>query len=229
MSAVDESLTHHNDIEPDQERHHHHQHHHRRFRRPPVVAGGGSEVSLSDDDSDDQSWHSRFGSGAGGRSQFSSDIEGLTDLQRSSSDWEVDLESGTLEMKVHFGKVERRDCRICHLGLESESSDCGAPIELGCSCKGDLGSAHKHCADTWFKIKGDTTCEICGVIALNIAGERTNEANATTVTAPSITMTAGAPVILVETIWHGRRIMNFLLACMVLAFVTSWLFHFKIL
>lgn len=70
------------------------------------------------------------------------------------------------------------------------------------------------------------TCEICGVTALNIAGERTNEANAATVTAPS---TAGAPVILVETIWHGRRIMNFLLACMVLAFVTSWLFHFKIL
>uniref|UniRef100_A0A803PUV8 RING-CH-type domain-containing protein n=1 Tax=Cannabis sativa TaxID=3483 RepID=A0A803PUV8_CANSA len=238
MSAVDGSLTHHDDTEANQECHqhqhqHHHHHRHRRFRRPSVVARGGgrgSEVPLSDEDSDDQSWHSRFGSGAGGRSQFSSDIEGLTDLQiSSSSESEVDLESGALEMKVHFGKAERRDCRICHLGLESESSDCGAPIELGCSCKGDLGSAHKQCADTWFKIKGDTTCEICGVIAVNIAGERINETNTTTVTDPLTMTTAGAPVILVETIWHGRRIMNFLLACMVLAFVTSWLFHFKIL
>ncbi|PON80917.1 Zinc finger, RING-CH-type [Trema orientale] len=221
MSAVDE--THQSNTEPDQERHHP-----RRFRRPSVV-GRASDVSRSDDDDssdDNQSWHSRFGSKAGGGSQFSSDIEGLADLQRSFSESEVDLESGVLEMKVHSGKVDGRDCRICHLGLESESSDCGAPIELGCSCKGDLGSAHKHCAETWFKIKGDTTCEICGVTALNIAGERTTETNAAAVTAPS---TAGAPVILVETIWHGRRIMNFLLACMVLAFVTSWLFHFKIL
>ena len=153
MSTVDE--THHNDIKLDQEERHHHHHDGRRFRRPSVV-GGGSDVSLSEDDSDDQSWRSRFGSTAGARSQFSSDIEGLHDLQRSSSDSEVDLESGFLEMKVHFGKVERRDCRICHLGLESESSDCGVPIDLGCSCKGDLGCAHKHCAETWFKTRGDT-------------------------------------------------------------------------
>ncbi|TQE05842.1 hypothetical protein C1H46_008525 [Malus baccata] len=29
------------------------------------------------------------------------------------------------------------------------------PIDLGCSCKGDLDAAHKQCAETWFKIKGD--------------------------------------------------------------------------
>lgn len=149
MSVVEE--THHNDTQPDQE------HHKRRRFRGTSVVGGASDVSLSDDDSDDQSWHSRFGSTAGCGSQFSSDIEGLPEqLQRRFSDSEVDLESGVLEMKMHFGKVEIRDCRICHLGLESESSECGAPIELGCSCKGDLGCAHKNCAETWFKIKGDT-------------------------------------------------------------------------
>lgn len=70
----------------------------------------------------------------------------------------VDLESGVLELKkkVHSSKVERI-CRICHLGFEGCGLDSsGLPIDLGCSCKGDLGAAHKHCAETWFKIKGDT-------------------------------------------------------------------------
>lgn len=71
-------------------------------------------------------------------------------------------------------------------------------------------------------------CEICGVTAFNIVSEQTTEANGTTATALSV---PAAPMILVETrtIWHGRRIMNFLLACMILAFVVSWLFHFKVL
>ncbi|EXB30490.1 hypothetical protein L484_006040 [Morus notabilis] len=167
---------------------------------------GGAEEEEEEDSDEQYSWPQR-------ESSESEECLSLSD---------VDLECGELEMKVHsdFKEIER-DCRICHLGLE-----CGVPIELGCSCKGDLGSSHKHCAETWFKIKGDTTCEICGVVALNIVGERTNVANAATVTAPSA---LAAPVILVETIWHGRRIMNFLLACMILAFITSWLFHFKIL
>ncbi|OVA15550.1 zinc finger protein [Macleaya cordata] len=67
-------------------------------------------------------------------------------------------------------KVEK-NCRICQLSLEDlenvvndddESSLSGAGvgevpiiIELGCSCKDDLASAHKHCAEAWFKIKGN--------------------------------------------------------------------------
>ncbi|TQD95237.1 hypothetical protein C1H46_019159 [Malus baccata] len=73
---------------------------------------------------------------------------------------EVDLESGLLEVKkvVHLSKVERH-CRICHLGLEGGGGTdpaSGVPIDLGCSCKGDLGAAHKQCAETWFKIEEDT-------------------------------------------------------------------------
>lgn len=71
----------------------------------------------------------------------------------------VDLESGVLELKkqlVELSKVERI-CRICHLGFEGGGLDSsGVPIDLGCACKGDLGAAHKQCAETWFKIKGDT-------------------------------------------------------------------------
>ncbi|KAF5727355.1 hypothetical protein HS088_TW22G01048 [Tripterygium wilfordii] len=133
---------------------------------------------------------------------------------------EVDLET-----KVHSGKKMERDCRICHLGLESCD---GLAIELGCSCKGDLGAAHKKCAETWFKIKGNMICEICGATAVNVAGDQVNEAPTAISVAPPTPL---APVIVAEnrTFWHGRRIMNFLLACMVFAFIISWLFHFKVI
>lgn len=45
-------------------------------------------------------------------------------------------------------------CRICHL-----SSDRGPGtldlIDLGCGCRGELGASHRHCAETWFKLKGN--------------------------------------------------------------------------
>ncbi|MCI13975.1 hypothetical protein A2U01_0035100, partial [Trifolium medium] len=28
-------------------------------------------------------------------------------------------------------------------------------IMLGCACKDELGIAHRHCAEAWFKIKGN--------------------------------------------------------------------------
>ncbi|OMO76302.1 Zinc finger, RING-CH-type [Corchorus olitorius] len=73
-----------------------------------------------------------------------------------TSSLEVDLESGVneTETKLHLAKVER-DCRICHLSLDPTNQESGVPIELGCSCKDDLAAAHKHCAEAWFKIKGN--------------------------------------------------------------------------
>ena len=47
-----------------------------------------------------------------------------------------------------------RECRICHMDLESERHLYGIPIELGCSCKNDLAAAHKLCAETWFRSQG---------------------------------------------------------------------------
>lgn len=76
------------------------------------------------------------------------------------------------------------------------------------------------------------TCEICGSVALNVAGvnetelvEQWNEANDT-----AIAMAAAGPVHPAETrnFWQGHRFLNFLLACMVFAFVISWLFHFNV-
>ncbi|KAJ8626644.1 hypothetical protein MRB53_019951 [Persea americana] len=100
-------------------------------------------------------------------------------------------------------------CRICHL-----SSDHGPGttdlMELGCSCRGELGAVHRHCAETWFKLKGNRCCEICGETAKNITGvgdmrfmeewnERRSMGNS------SITSSRGR-------CWRGHRVCNFLMS-----------------
>ncbi|GJW14415.1 zinc finger, RING-CH-type containing protein [Tanacetum coccineum] len=51
----------------------------------------------------------------------------------------------------------RRDCRICQLSVDADDDEEEEDelMELGCCCKDDLALAHKHCADAWFKIKGN--------------------------------------------------------------------------
>ncbi|GFP84204.1 hypothetical protein PHJA_000564100 [Phtheirospermum japonicum] len=67
----------------------------------------------------------------------------------------VDLEIGPLDTKACLART-MGDCRICYLSLDiTNNQDSGIPIELGCSCKDDLATAHKQCAEAWFKIKGN--------------------------------------------------------------------------
>lgn len=74
-----------------------------------------------------------------------------------NSDCSVDIESGVGEVDILLGTMER-DCRICHLSLQVAGSEMesGINIQLGCSCKNDMAAAHQHCAETWFRIKGNT-------------------------------------------------------------------------
>lgn len=72
-------------------------------------------------------------------------------------------------------------------------------------------------------------CEICGSIAQNVVGmneaelmEQWNETN------EAAAATTHAPLIESRNFWQGHRFLNFLLACMVFAFVISWLFHFNV-
>ncbi|CAI0560822.1 unnamed protein product [Linum tenue] len=68
-------------------------------------------------------------------------------------------------------------CRICHLSSDGsvEVATAGPVtsmelIQLGCGCKGELGVSHSHCAEAWFRLKGNRVCEICGETAKNITG-----------------------------------------------------------
>ncbi|KAF8042233.1 hypothetical protein BT93_A0761 [Corymbia citriodora subsp. variegata] len=219
-----------------------------RRRRLDVVGSDDDDeeesVCFSDADDGSASCYSQFYSTAGGSYDeltFSCVLDVDCDAEvgsgrpSSASDCSVVAAGGGREVKVHLARVEReRDCRICHLGLESNSHEYGAPIQLGCSCKGDLGAAHKNCAEAWFKIKGNKTCEICNSIARNVTGvnevesaeQPTNEID--NPTAPSAVPVA--PTLPSETrnFWQGHRFLNLLLACMVFAFVISWLFHFNV-
>lgn len=148
----------------------------------------------------------------------------------------VDLELGVVETKavVDSGtRKKKRDCRICQLSMDfANHEESEVPIELGCSCKDDLAACHKHCAEAWFKIKGNKTCEICGSLASNVGSaneaelmEHWNEGSD-----PVAAAAASTPAHPLDTrrFWHGHRFLNFLLACMVFAFVISWLFHFNV-
>lgn len=192
----------------------------------------GTASSRSSDDLSTVSTGGDLGSSLSG-----TEIVGVSDKKRESSSVSecsvvVDLEDGPHQEKAHFS----RDCRICHLSLEESGkgngNGNGIPIELGCSCKADLAAAHKHCAEAWFKIKGNKTCEICGATAQNVVGaneadlmEQWNEANDA---APSTATATGGAMSETRNFWQGHRFLNFLLACMVFAFVISWLFHFNV-
>ncbi|KAK9057581.1 hypothetical protein SSX86_022417 [Deinandra increscens subsp. villosa] len=218
--------------------------------------GGGSSFGLSDSDAQSSA---RLDSSVAGEECGSSGIFSYNHSRmESSSEEEIDLESGELEMKVHFSgnnnnndndKVNdnnKKKCRICHLNFEiggggggpaedeyGDGGEGGGAIELGCNCKGDLGTAHKQCAETWFKIKGNMICEICGAAAQNVGGDQTHETNHTTTETELVDRSAATGPVMAPTepraYLQGRRIMNILLGCMVFAFIISWLFHFNVL
>uniref|UniRef100_A0A1D1Y1Y2 Putative E3 ubiquitin-protein ligase IE1 n=1 Tax=Anthurium amnicola TaxID=1678845 RepID=A0A1D1Y1Y2_9ARAE len=203
---------------------------------PEASASDGSVCSF---DGQNQSWHSPHHSHCEGSSfvelrlsdadASTHEVGGVRELCRnpcvSDCSGEIDLDNGVPEIKINMAKVEK-DCRICHLKLVNSAQECGIPIELGCSCKGDLAAAHKECAETWFKIKGNKTCEICGTVAKNVLGtgeaEFIEQWNETSSTVPA------APAAESRRFWLGHRFLNFLLASVVFAFVISWLFHFNI-
>ncbi|CAA3027480.1 uncharacterized protein LOC111408247 [Olea europaea subsp. europaea] len=225
----------------------------RRRRRPALACSSetttdGSSFRFSDTDSDDNRTRQSSAASAAAadgmpeKCSFSKRAKVVRrqkfNFPSNSDSEEIDLESGELELKMQNNLEEKRairNCRICQLSSE-ETANCdsgrgdeefnGILIELGCNCKGDLGAAHKNCAETWFKIKGDTICEICGATAQNIVSEQAINMNIATNAASS-----EMPVFVIETesFWHGHRLLNVLLACMVLAFFISWLFHFKVL
>lgn len=89
-----------------------------------------------------------------------SEIDEFFDSRRVSSvvdsDCSVVIENGIHELNILL-ETMKRGCRICHSSFQVDGSDLesGIAIELGCSCKNDLAAAHQHCAETWFKIKGN--------------------------------------------------------------------------
>ncbi|GAB2231323.1 hypothetical protein Droror1_Dr00010329 [Drosera rotundifolia] len=117
-------------------------------------------------------------------------------------------------------------CRICQLESDRAFS-LRAPsvptnlILLGCGCKGELASAHSHCAEAWFTVRGNRLGEICGETAENVTGlardrfmEDWNEGGSAAYDSNTADRGRGS--------WTGQPWCNLLRACLVIAFVLSW-------
>ncbi|KAK1354638.1 RING-CH-type domain-containing protein [Heracleum sosnowskyi] len=197
------------------------------------------EGSLSFSDAYESSSYSQFYSTPDGSSDgynFDCETNEVLDSKRvltvGNSDSSVDIVSSVGEFNVLLGTTER-DCRICHLSLQVGSSDMesGICFQLGCSCKNDMAVAHQHCAETWFRIKGNTICEICKSIAQNVVGsdhiELPQQASETinfsgiNAALPPVRSTIVTPPFPL-----GHLLLHSMFACIVFAVVLLWIFHF---
>ncbi|KAG7962551.1 hypothetical protein I3843_09G071200 [Carya illinoinensis] len=162
----------------------------------------------------------------------SKEIKRVSESERNSCVIDVKCSSGI----VGDNRDGERVCRICHLGSEQSShmtelvtDDSNMTtttdlIQLGCGCKDELGIAHSYCAEAWFKLRGNRLCEICGKTAKNVTGavhsrfmEEWNERRFTAGSSNSSGRGGGC--------WRGQPFCNFLMACLVIAFVLPWFFR----
>ncbi|CAH9081179.1 unnamed protein product [Cuscuta epithymum] len=120
-------------------------------------------------------------------------------------------------------------CRICQLSEREEESmktkkNVMDLIELGCGCKGDLRFAHLRCAEAWFKLRGNRFCEICGEIAKNVT--RVGNANFMEEWSDGRNPgDGGRPGERSRDCRERQSFCNFLMGCLVLAFVLPWFFR----
>ncbi|XAR49533.1 hypothetical protein NMG60_11032769 [Bertholletia excelsa] len=131
--------------------------------------------------------------------------------------------------------LREKVCRICH--LRSDSQNNSQLIHLGCGCKEELGASHRHCAETWFKHRGNRECEICGKTAKNVGEEEIEERRIIVVEwnerSQLRRLRRATPASPLEGEGEGccecRHFCNFLLACVVLSFTVPWFFRLQFL
>ncbi|WOK97934.1 hypothetical protein Cni_G06642 [Canna indica] len=129
--------------------------------------------------------------------------------------------SGDGAMMDDGSGFEATACRICHLSPDRGEKGSGL-FHLGCGCKGELGTAHRHCAEAWFRVKGNRYCEICGANAKNITGEDDSKFMDEWYERGEMS-NRNSP----ERCGCLRRqsFCNFLMACLVIAFILPWFFR----
>lgn len=131
----------------------------------------------------------------------------------------IDVKCGNGE----FGEKwdEEKVCRICHLVSDQSAESSTELVQLGCGCKDELGVAHIHCAEAWFKLRGNRLCEICGKTAKNVTGVGDNRFMEEWNEARYVASNSNPS----DRCWRGRPFCNFVMACLVVAFVLPWFFR----
>lgn len=119
-------------------------------------------------------------------------------------------------------------CRICHLSPDLEDLEASGLIQIGCGCKGELGTAHRRCAEAWFRVKGNRYCEICGAHAKNIIGEEDKHFMEAWYERRMLGYSSNRSSSESASCWRGQPLCNFLMACLVIAFILPWFFRVNI-
>ncbi|MED6216432.1 hypothetical protein PIB30_007775 [Stylosanthes scabra] len=152
---------------------------------------------------------------------------------------ETDKNSCAIDINKEFSENLEGEmiCRICHLasGQPIEATVVGTAnnetstdlIQLGCACKDELGIAHSHCAEAWFKLKGSRLCEICGETAKNVSLSQVVNNSFIEEWDESRFMYGdnSTSTSFFGRCWRGQPFCNFLMACLVIAFVLPWFFR----
>ncbi|RID62244.1 hypothetical protein BRARA_E01330 [Brassica rapa] len=104
-------------------------------------------------------------------------VSGLKGETSDSLSQTIDASEKAKEKEFHMidlsGGGEESDngqriCRICHFGSDQTPDRVSGKFV-------SLGLAHFHCAEAWFKLRGNSVCEICGSSALNVPVRLTEE------------------------------------------------------
>ncbi|KAG0473487.1 hypothetical protein HPP92_014863 [Vanilla planifolia] len=145
-----------------------------------------------------------------------------------------DVEAGPCGASI----VNESDGSLCFSDADEEH--CSSPGESNLASNHEISRIHEPCKGSrisdcseiiqlHFDARIGRTCEICGATAKNVVGagealfmESWNETSNNSSATPSASQAE------TRSFWQGHRFLNFLLACMVFAFVVSWLFHFNI-
>uniref|UniRef100_A0A5B7A7J8 RING-CH-type domain-containing protein n=1 Tax=Davidia involucrata TaxID=16924 RepID=A0A5B7A7J8_DAVIN len=95
-----------------------------------------------------------------GSSKVLVDEQKIKDSKDEKHSCVIDVKCGGEELGENLDW--ERVCRICHLSSDQSSETTTTTntttmniIQLGCGCKDELGIVHSHCAEAWFKIKGN--------------------------------------------------------------------------
>lgn len=145
-------------------------------------------------------------------------VDDAAKVEDKSSSCVIDVNSGDSSGENY------RVCRICHLSSKESGKSVMDLIELGCECKGELELVHQDCGEAWFGVRGNRLCEICGETAKNIKGVGNNEfmdewnEHRSSDTGNSSSENNRRCL-------RGQPLCNFLMACLVIAFILPWFFR----
>lgn len=161
-----------------------------------------------------------------------------SDLKKPNPEYDNvgnDMELGLKGEGKHVSNSSKDDaadgeaaCRVCHLGFSSGNSE---RIELGCACKQDLGLCHRDCAEEWFKIRGNTVCEICGETVKNVRIPEPVNSTASRLEADGADaqthreFVRSTAMSRLRYMWANQLIRNSLLASMIVVFMIPWFFR----